>query len=421
MQARISFMPINSTTGLSNNTLSVNKRTLAIAAEVADAMPYVKASRSYMKETDLKGKKYGKTYTIYIPSPGTAVDGVVADPDAFTETTITVTLDNVNTSINLDAWNRFSELTDFDTEVGRPKGVMLAKKAQRKIINSTYTQSLNAVVGDVSLATLSAGAAVIRDEAVPGELSTFINPKIAAEISAAALGKFIPSEEMKDIYRAFYLGEYGDSSIVNIPGLPVVSTTGIISAAATIALTATLDSESATIGYAEINSVTGTGLKTGWAFTVAGLKVVGVDGVETDNDAVVILGTVNAAGTSASISSLRIAVGENRDNNPNAYVSAAFGTATASLVPLAAFTKEGASTTYSVGIARENDALAFDQYTLCDKLPGGEFSSQEIDGITIELSTWGYGKDLSSLVRADLAFAAAIPDSRRQCIIYFAK
>lgn len=414
-------MPISATTGLSDNALSLNTKTLMIAAEVADSMPYVKASRSYMKETDLKGKKYGKTYTIYVPSPGTAVDGVVADPDAFVETTITVTLDNTNTSINLDAWNRFSQIEDFEKEVARPKGVMLAKKTQRKIIQNTYTQSLNAVVGDVSLATLSSGAALIRDDAVPGDLSTFINPKIASAISAAALGKFIPSEEMKEIYRSFYLGEFGDSSIVNIPGLPVVDMTNIGSAAATVTLTPVTDSTGDTTGYAEITSVTGTGLKQGWAFYISGLNIVGVDGVETDNQAVIVLGTVNAAGTSAAIAPLRIAVGSNRDNNPNAFVETAFAGTTATLVPLAAFTAAGAATKYAVGIARENDALAFDQYVLCDKLPGGEFSRMAVDGVSIELSTWGYGKDLSSLVRADLAFAAAIPDSRRQCVIYFAQ
>ena len=52
------------------NKLSNNKKTKMVAAVVSDQMDYVKKSKSYLPESELKNKKYGRTYTVYIPDPG---------------------------------------------------------------------------------------------------------------------------------------------------------------------------------------------------------------------------------------------------------------------------------------------------------------------------------------------------------------
>ena len=59
------------------NKLSNNKKTKMVAAVVSDQMDYVKKSKSYLPESELKNKKYGRTYTVYIPDPGKVKDGLV--------------------------------------------------------------------------------------------------------------------------------------------------------------------------------------------------------------------------------------------------------------------------------------------------------------------------------------------------------
>jgi hypothetical protein len=71
--------------GYSMNNFTNNKKTQMIAAVVADNMDYVKKSKSYLSESELKDKKYGRSYTVYIPDPGKVKDGLVADPDTIDE------------------------------------------------------------------------------------------------------------------------------------------------------------------------------------------------------------------------------------------------------------------------------------------------------------------------------------------------
>ena len=52
----------------------LNRKVKYFAAAVDDALPYVKASRSYLSD-QLSGKKMGDTYFCYIPDPGTASVG----------------------------------------------------------------------------------------------------------------------------------------------------------------------------------------------------------------------------------------------------------------------------------------------------------------------------------------------------------
>ena len=91
------------------NNFTNNKKTQMIAAVVADNMDYVKKSKSYLSESELKDKKYGRSYTVYIPDPGKVKDGLVADPDSIDEIEMTIRLENKNTSCEIDAWN---ELVD---------------------------------------------------------------------------------------------------------------------------------------------------------------------------------------------------------------------------------------------------------------------------------------------------------------------
>ena len=89
---------------------SNNEKTQIIASLVNEKMDYVKASKSYLKQSDFAGKKFGKSYKIYIPDPGKVVDGIVANPDSVDEIETTVMLENKNNSCELTVWNTLGDI-----------------------------------------------------------------------------------------------------------------------------------------------------------------------------------------------------------------------------------------------------------------------------------------------------------------------
>lgn len=60
----------------SANNFSNSHKTKLIAAAVYNQVPYLKKAHSYMSQSELEGKKYGRTYSVYIPDPGKAVEGL---------------------------------------------------------------------------------------------------------------------------------------------------------------------------------------------------------------------------------------------------------------------------------------------------------------------------------------------------------
>lgn len=397
------------------NVFSNNKKTEMIAAVVSDNMDFVKKSKSYLSENDMKGKKFGKSFTVYTPCPGKVVDGLVADPDSIVETETEIWLENKNTSCEIDAWNDLTDMASFRDEIALPRGRKLAKSVQQEVINKTIYHATQAVVGDATLATLSEASNKLAELAIAGNKVLFSSPTVNGKVATAGLSNFIPDSIQKDIYGKNYLGEYATASQITLAGLPVITATAssITIDMTPVTETRTVDGveTSVVIGYEEISEVTTTNGKKGEAFSVAGLKCVDVDGMETDQDYTVIL-TSDAKNGKASIAPIRITVTGEAYNNPNAWVAAA-----------GALTAEALLTsgkTYYVGICREEDALAFDAYKFPD-LPGSLNEQETFDGVTVKMSQYGDGKNMQSLIRLDCPFACGVPDARRQCVIYIEK
>ena len=374
-----------------------NKKTKMIAAVIADSMDYVKKSKSYLSESELKNKKYGRSYNVYIPDPGKVVDGLEADPSEVNEIEMTITLENKNTSCEIDAWNDLVDIESFRDEIAVPRGTKLAKSVQQSVIDATAFKAANAVVGEANLETLAMASAQLDEAEVAGTKVSFLAPTVAAKISAQALGKFIPDSIQKDIYGKSYLGEYATASQITLAGLPTIKASA---ASATITLVA-----DGTNGFKPITSVTG-GAK-GEAYKAEGLKLVDVNGMESDQDYVIVVGE------NGEIPEIRITVEGKAHNNPNAWV--AEGTESLTLTPMLESGKE-----YIVGVVREETALAFDTYKFSD-LPGSENETVTVDGVSLKMSKYGDGNKMQSLVRLDVPFAAGIPDARRQCVVYIEK
>lgn len=367
-----------------SNALSHNKKVKLIAGAIYDNVPYLKKAHSYIPQSELEGKKYGRHYSVYIPDPGKAVEGLEANPDAVEEIEVDVTLDNINTSCELDAWNTLSCIEDFTDEIALPRGRMLARSLEKKAIDQTVFKAAQAVVGQANLATLATAAGMLDEAGVAGNKVSFMKPTVGAEISAEALGKFIPSEIQSKIYKDKYLGQYAGAAQIEESLMPIV-----VGDDSTVSIT--FDAE----GKASV----GTGAKKGQAYKVDGLKIVDKNGIETDQDYIVV------CPEDGVIPEIRV------DGNRNAWGAAAGSTVTGTNI-LTSGQK------YMIGQVRTESAVGFDSYKFND-LPGSETSTQKFEDITVKMSQFGDGYKMQALVRLDVPHAVCLPDQREAVVVYY--
>lgn len=386
------------------NTFSNTKKTKLIAGAVVDSMDYVKASHSYMSQGELEGKKYGREYKIYIPGTGKVVDGLVADPDDVEEVEVIARLENKNTSCELDAWNKLTDIESFVNEIAKPKGTMLGLSVQNAIIADTYVKAGASVVVAKADQTadkgwgfkaMSEGQAKLIEAGVAGDKVTFLNPSVNGAIAASGLANFIPDSIQKEIYGKNYLGEYAGASTISINGLPTVT------AVASGVTAGDIDPDTHVLAITDATTK-------GMPVVLTGLKMVDVNGIFTENDFEYISG---------SNVEVRVAVKKADGTiegcmNANAWMNEGDS--------ITVTEKLEAGKKYAVGICRSKDALGFDSYKFQD-LPGSVNETVTVDGVSVKMSQYGNGKEMTTLVRIDCPFCAVVPDARKQVVIYFEK
>ena len=391
-----------------------NTKVQLVAAAVADELDYIKASVSKMPQSEFKGKKYGKTYQLYIPDVGTVKEGLEASPDDIVEVPTEIRLNNFNTSCTLDAWNELGDVEAFADEIAKPRGQHLARQMAKSIIENNVFKNMQAVVSNApGFGVLSDASAALNELAVGGEVVSFMHPTVMGKIAASGLADFIPGTEAKELYGKNYLGQYAGAEQIQCALLPTVTIK--TAPTATITLTAVKDGESNTIGFETVDTITGTNLVPGAVFTTGGaLKIVDQSGIETEQDVQIIVLSTNAERTSAKISPIRITVEGKNTGNPNAWMKAGVETLT-----LTSALEAGA--TYWVGQVRTKDSMAFDSYKF-ENLPGSENEDvATVGGVTVKMSTYGDGTNLTKLVRLDTPHAAGIWEPRSCVAVYIKK
>ena len=391
-----------------------NTKVQLVAAAVADELDYIKASVSKMPQSEFKGKKYGKTYQLYIPDVGTVKEGLEASPDDIVEVPTEIRLNNFNTSCTLDAWNELGDVEAFADEIAKPRGQHLARQMAKSIIENNVFKNMQAVVSNApGFGVLSDASAALNELAVGGEVVSFMHPTVMGKIAASGLANFIPGTEAKELYGKNYLGQYAGAEQIQCALLPTVTIKN--APTATITLTAVEDGKSNTIGFETVDTITGTNLVPGAVFTAGGaLKIVDQSGIETEQDVQIIVLSTNDEGTSAKISPIRITVEGKNTGNPNAWMKAGVSTLT-----LTSALEVGA--TYWVGQVRTKESMAFDSYKF-ENLPGSENEDvATVGGVTVKMSTYGDGTNLTKLVRLDTPHAAGIWEPRSCVAVYIKK
>ena len=400
--------------GTSAGKFANNTKVQLVAAAVADELDYIKASVSKMPQSEFKGKKYGKTYQLYIPDVGTVKEGLEASPDDVVEVPTEIRLNNFNTSCTLDAWNELGDVEAFADEIAKPRGQHLARQMAKSIIENNVFKNMQAVVSNApGFGVLSDASAALNELAVGGEVVSFMHPTVMGKIAASGLANFIPGTEAKELYGKNYLGQYAGAEQIQCALLPTVTIKN--APTATITLTAVQDGESNTIGFETVNEITGTNLVPGAVFTTGGdLKIVDQSGIETEQDVQIIVLSTNAEGNKGTISPIRITVEGKNTGNPNAWMKAGVSTLT-----LTSALEVGA--TYWVGQVRTKDSMAFDSYKF-ENLPGSENEDvATVGGVTVKMSTYGDGTNLTKLVRLDTPHAAGIWEPRSCVAVYIKK
>ena len=383
------------------NEFSNNHKTKLIAGEVYDNLPYLKKAHSYMTQGELEGKKYGKNYTVYIPDPGEVHDGLEAVPDAANEVEVEVTLQNKNTSIELDAWNKLNDIESFTNEIAKPRGVKLARSIEKDAIDQTINKAFQVVAGSANFKTLTDMSKALDEVGVAGTKVTFVKPSVAGTIAAGGLANFIPSEIQTKIYKDNYLGQYAGASVIEESLMPIVSVAGDETATFAVKNVSGIGAESATVVGYEVTGFTGAA---GVPFKLEGVKIVGVDGMQTDQDFYVI------PDKNGNIPSVRIAIDGRNVNNANAWVE------TGSFTPSATLGVESGK--YALGQCRTEQAVGFDTYKFSD-LPGSENETVTVNNVSLKMSTYGDGKNMTTLTRIDAPYAVTLPDPRQAVVGFF--
>ena len=382
------------------NEFSNNHKVKLVAGEVYDNLPYLKKAKSYMSQGELEGKKYGKTYDIYITDPGEVHDGLEASPDTVTEYTVPVTLENKNTSIELDAGNKLSDIESFTNEIAKPRGIKLARSVEKDAIDKTISKAFQVVEGSANFKTLTDMSKALDEVGVAGTKVTFIKPTVGGTIAAGGLANFIPSEIQSKIYKDAYLGQYAGASVIEESLMPIVNIAGDETASVAVKAVSGIGAESATVVGYEVTGFTGAA---NVPFKL-NAKIVGVDGMETDQDMFLI------ADQDGKIPPVRLAVQGRNANNANGWVP------TGSFTPSA--TLAVASGKYALGQCRTEQAVGFDKYNFAD-LPGSENATETVNNVSIKMSTYGDGKYMTTLTRLDLPYAVTLPEARNAVVGYF--
>lgn len=381
------------------NKFSNNHKTKLIAGEVYDNLPYLKKAHSYMSQGELDGKKYGKTYSIYIPDPGQVADGLEANPDTINEVEVDVTLQNKNTSVELDAWNRLTDIESFTNEIAKPRGVKLARSVEKDAIDQTINKAFQVVTGSANFKTLTDMSKALDEVGVAGTKVTFVKPTVAGTIANGGLANFLPSEIQSKIYKDAYLGQYAGASVVEESLMPVVSVAGTETASMAVTAINGTGAESATVVGYDVAFTAAPGVP----FKV-NAKLIGVDGMETDQDLYIM------ADKDGKVPAVRFAVEGHNINNANAWVPAGYTTAAPELAV--------ASGKYAIGQCRTEDAVGFDQYKFSD-LPGSENVTETVNNVSIKMSTYGNGQNMTTLTRLDMPYAVTLPDPRKSVVGWF--
>lgn len=400
-------------------------------ANLIDAMPYVKASKSYFAD-QMKGKKCGKTYSFVLRDSGKVTDGLVianGDNKDILEKEVKVTLKNKKNVVGLDVLESVVDIESFDTEVGKPYGTHLGAEVQKDSITNTVFDASSAHIEGSKVvdasnssgwAPLSHAIAGIKSRRVGGKVVGFLDPIAESNLTVSALNnwRFTPSQKGEDFYGDGAIGRFQGGEFVYANDMPVVTGhtqpkdyidlefDGLeVSADGKYFLK--VDSSYKVTDAGAVGKV-GQVIKAGNCFKIDGYKVCNSVGMPTNQDFVFIVQTDTKA-DDKKVEVQRVDIDEGGARN-------CFKTNATDVAGEAEFLlAEGVD--YDVAQVRTVDALSFENAPL-DDLVGAENTTVEIGGIRLKQTVVGDVNSMKNYTRWDIAYGAKIVDNREASLVY---
>ena len=442
------------TTNSGSSVLSTNRKVKIFAATILEDLPYIRDSKSWIPEDDIKGKKAGSTYEFYIPDPGVAYTSTFANapnttdpnnntdygaPAAFGATSgtaynildisgdnrkteeraVTAFMNNTRSSCDLGSFTRLTALEDYYKEIVEPRAATIAAKTEQEAINSCVWVSDHAEVTSmsaVSLGDIGGMAAKLKGARAGGKLMGYADPEVLAKIAGKLTGVgggFVTDSELyRSIYKDYFFGQFASASWITESFMPKLTTPAAVS---TITAITALTQPGVAV------TVTGTNLYVGMPFEVTGVYCVNLSGLKLFQKKTFFLSAVNAAGTSGTVSGgvVKITTDLSTDatynnSNPNCWAAnlAVWDVANVTFPLNASLSKN-----VFVVQCRDSDNLNWTTYKH-PELVGCKEETVNVSKISFQSAAWSDVRTRVQIQRFDLPYISLGIDTRLSRILY---
>lgn len=388
---------------------------------VIEAMPYLRASKSYFKD-QIVGKKCGRTYSFYLPDSGTPTDGLTITADdrkTIVEKSIDLTVKNKKSVVALDILSKVVDMENFMETVSEPYARTLGVQIQKDVISDNLFKAGSVTVSSDGWSGMAGIAAQIRATRQGAKITGYLDPLVTAKLASNALNNFKFSDSgpiATKIYAENAVGKFGGAEWVEINDLPevIVPSTGIADLSVNSAVVIASETYLNIVGKA---ASIGT-LPAGYVFTLPTCYSCDLIGNKTKSKFGFIVqeDTVLSGATAVNVPVQNL-ITENIGSR-NCYIGNGLNSA-ANLEAVSGNVNYilSAGVTYLPCEVRTDACLAYDDVPMED-LAGAKTETAKVGEIQMKVTTDGDFDTMVNSSRWDLAYLAGKTDIRESGLTY---
>lgn len=403
------------------NVFINSKSVKVFLGTVIDAMPYMRASKSYFKD-QIVGKKAGRTYSFYLPDSGTPTDGLTITADdrkTIVEKSIDLTVKNKKSVVSLDVLSKVVDIESFVDTVSTPYGRKLGVEIQKDVIADNIFKCGSVTVSNDGWSGMAGIAAQIRSTRQGAKVTGYLDPLVSSKLSSNALSNFhfTPAGPLTTkIYEDNAVGKFGGAEWVEINDLPevIVPSTGISDLSVNSAVV--IDSQTY-LNVVGNSASTGT-LPLGYAFTLPTCYSCDLIGNKTKSKfGFVVQAATTLSGETAVNIPVQNLITENIGSR-NCYIGDGLNSAAnLSAVSGTISSQLSGGVTYIPCEVRTDACLAYDNVPMED-LAGAKTENAKVGELEMKVTTDGDFDTMVNSSRWDLSYLAGKTDIRESGLTY---
>lgn len=392
-------------------------------ADLIDAMPYLKASKSHFTASDIKGKKPGEVYNFGLRDSGSPTSGIAitsADRTTVDERKIWLAVRNKKSAVSLNTLESVVDIDQFDQEIGKTYGLNIGAEVQKDVLGISY---FNANVAKVATSNgwsaLAAAIAHQRAARTGSQLFGYLSPEAEANLSVHSLNNwhFENSDLVQKFYKEASIGTFHMTNFAYVTDTPVVSvpangfgkvtvSAGADAVAPTTSLSGAVDRTALTVSALTVAIPAGT------PFTIDGAYACDSLGRPLLRTPFSFVVQEDAAVGDTKLYVQKVIVGNTGARNLYHASWTGVGDIAGTLVCQLANDVD-----YEVAQIRTSDTMNWDNIDL-DPVVGGENTSETFGGVKIQVAKYGNGDARANTTRWDCAYLAGIVDNRLASLAY---